>query len=790
MVEENKELMNRKKPTDLKKGIVLYKTNKYQTPITAALKDELDQEIYANVIEFIQTVKFVELLVSPDRPTIKDLKKDKKKRAIIDIANPHILTNMDFFIKDRLHYEKYGYYTAAKFSRDPNSAYRKYWDEQERRSLEGYTRPDGEWISGYLYFYWNFSRILVTEEKGEIIKGNDKVKSDRIEMFPDLWEIDYFYFHYINQAEQVGDYAVLLKCRGVGASFKSASMTVRNFFLIRKSKSYVTASFDGYLYEDGIMNKVQDMEAFMQHNTAYRKRKITSNISAYKSGYKDKAANNAQAGYLSEIIGLNTKEPNNIRGKRGKLVIHEEGGSNRRLIDCWRIVNRSLNDRGNVFGLQLAQGTGGDEQSDFIGLTQLFFKPKAFGIYRIRNVFDKKALNQQCGFFIGDYMNRPRSYNSDGVSDIVKNLITIFTERKDVERELDDPDEIARRKAESAITPLEAITIMSDNVFPKEAAKQCIADLSGDYEERTKGFHYCRFTRSNSDASTGKVKLVHSGDYFPILEYPYTGKQGHKAAVTIKKMPAVFDDGSIPHFRYIMGIDTLDDDDTTGSLFSWQIMDLWTDDIVAWYIGRHVMIEEDYDIALNACILFNATANYESNFKGLYAHFKNRNALRYLADTPGILAEKNLIKGKGTRLGNASKGTRATAPINAWGRRLQAAWMRKQHIYYEDKTGIETVDDIEYLREVSMFDPLGNYDKVSSGNMLFIYREDLVKVVEANRFSEGEKYDYNDDDFFDDVRTAKITASIKELDTTGGEAVMPSIPISSAYDLFESLDEF
>lgn len=746
---------------------VLIETNEFQTPITQELKDSMDPEVYGNLIEFIHSVKFVERLTAHDRKRVKDLKKDKKGRRIINIEDPHILEDMEYFIKDRLHFEKYGYYTAAKFSRNPNSEYIKYWDEQQERSLHGYQRKDGEWIPGYLYFYWNFAPILITSEIGEITEGSSKVRSDRVEKFGDVWEIDYFYFHYIEKAEEAGDYAVLLKCRGVGASFKSASMAVRNFFLIQKSKSYVTASFDGYLYEDGLMNKVQDMEAFMQINTAFKKKKITSSLTAYKSGYKDKANNNTPVGYLSEIIGRNTKEPNNVRGKRGKLVIHEEAGSHRRIIDTWRIVDRSLNDRGNVFGLQLAQGTGGDEQSDFIGLTNLFFKPKSYGIYRLINVFDKKSTNQTCGFFMGDYMNRPRSYNSDGVTDVIKNLIHIFEERKSLEIELDDPDEIARRKAESAITPLEAITVMVDNVFPKEAAKECIAELSGDYEERTQGFHYCRLKRIGE-----KVSLVHSSDYFPIVEYPYMGKQGHRAAITIKKMPVKFKDGDIPSFRYIIGIDTLDDDDTTGSLFALQVMDLWTDDIVAWYLGRHVMIEEDYDIALDLCILYNATANYESNFKGLYAHFKRMKALRYLSDTPSILAEKELIKGKGSRVGNASKGTRATAPINAWGRRLQAAWMRKEHTYYTDKRGIDTVDDIEYLREVSMFDPLGNYDKISAGNMLFIYREDLVRVVEANKFKENVDDDYNTDDFF------------------GPDTPYPSSPIAPVESLSESLDEF
>ena len=1105
---------------------VLYDTNKYQTPITRQLKEELDPEVFANLMEFINSVHFVKRLVAKDRPTVKEMPKDKRGRVIVDFTNPHILEDMEYFIQDRIRFEKYGYYTAAKFSKNPNSDYIRYWDEQMRRSLEGYVnKKTGEWIPGYLYFYWNYGIILKTKETGDIVNG--KVRSDRIEAFPDIWEIDYFYFHYLEQAESAGEYAALLKCRGMGASFKSASMAIRNFFLIKKSKTFLTASFDGYLFEDGIVTKFVDMETFMQTNTAFKKRKLISKPSHYKSGYKDKAKNNAHAGFLSEMMTVNTKDPNSIRGKRGKLIIHEEFGSNRRGLDAWRIADRSLNDRGNVFGMQLGQGcvckgtdvmlssgevipveeitkedkivgydgvttvgqsisyikpvaikdcveitlyggdklecstdhpllqlventskgayratfveaqtlkkglkiavpdkigkfgdikeddsrllgllvgdgsyghgitpeiytdtkavseyissnyntslknkflqkngreftsyrvkgitsklkslgiqgqtkdnkrfpdnihlwdkkstadfiagyydadgnvkyrkdkdvvivvlssavyellysmrlllqkfgihssivkekrntkpskgyegqknhiwrlyinnqydvrlfyenfkllskhkqrvlkkitkihkdrnnskivksayfkkgslnkgqffegktdmtnlrykivksikyigkkdvynltasgthtyianglithnTGGDDQADFFSLTQIFFKPKSFNVHAIPNVFDKNSMTSTSGFFMGDYMNKPRSYNKNGVTDVVKTLISIFKDRKQYESELDDPDEIAKKKAETAITPLEAITVMQDSVFPKDLAKQAIADLSANYEERTKGFHICRLRRIGD-----KVSLIHSSEYFPILEYPYTGKQSHKAAVVIKSMPARLSDETIPAMRYIIGVDTLEDDDTSGSLFSVQVMDLWKDDIVAWYLGRHVMISEDYDIVLNLCLLYNATCNYENNLKGLYAHFRNHNALRYLADTPDILLDKGYTKTKG-RIGNSSKGTRATGPVNAWGRRLQAEWMRKPHNYYTDKLGIETIDDIEYLREIHMFDPFGNFDKISSGNMLFIYREDLVKITESSKFDNQQTNDdYNSDDFFDD----------------------------------------
>ena len=651
-------------------------------------------------------------------------------------------------LKDRINFNKYGYYTSARFSRNPNSDFIKYWDEQKRRSIEGYVREsDGEWIPGYLYWYWNFSTMMITEAaKDSEMSSEDTRRADRVEGFPDIWEADYFFFHYIEKGEESGKYGVLLKSRGVGASFKGGSMSNRNFFLLKKSKTFILAASDGYLYDDGLMTKIADSESFVQRNTAYRKRKLHSTIKGYKSGYKDKANNNSEAGYLSEMTPVNVKNPDSSRGKRGKLIIYEEAGSNKHLIKAWGITDKSLNDRGYVFGYQLAMGTGGDETADFKGLTTLFYKPAGYGILSIRNVFDKNA-NGTSGYFIGEYMNRPESYDENGTTDIIKNLISIFKFRDKLRREIDDADVIAQKKAEGAITPLEAIVVMTGSVFPKESAKMRAAHLLGEYEDLKERLITCRLHRTGET-----VVPVYSNDYQPINEYPYTGKNPDKGALVLKNLPATGKDGEVPSLRYAIGIDTLDDDDEDPdgkSLFSFQIMDLWTDTIIGWYLARHQIVDNDYEQALSAAIYFNATVNYENNLKGLYGYFNTRYALSYLCDTPQILLDKGILKGKPT-LGNKGKGTRATGPVNAWGRRLQADWMRRQHMMDPQITGMDTIDDIEYLREVQMWDPFGNYDKVSAGNMLFILREDLMTVLDGNRHEDDSSSDEYSDPFFDE----------------------------------------
>ena len=74
---------------------VLIPTNKYQTPVTESLLKDLPQEIQDQYLDFLQNVPYIRSLISKDRPRACDLPRDEQGRIIVDIANPHILENMD-----------------------------------------------------------------------------------------------------------------------------------------------------------------------------------------------------------------------------------------------------------------------------------------------------------------------------------------------------------------------------------------------------------------------------------------------------------------------------------------------------------------------------------------------------------------------------------------------------------------------------------------------------------------------------------------------------------------------
>ena len=76
---------------------ILIETNKYQTPITEELLSKYPDEVVEQFMEFIETVPLIKSLISPSRPKIEDLPRDNYGRAIIDLSNPPIFENADYF---------------------------------------------------------------------------------------------------------------------------------------------------------------------------------------------------------------------------------------------------------------------------------------------------------------------------------------------------------------------------------------------------------------------------------------------------------------------------------------------------------------------------------------------------------------------------------------------------------------------------------------------------------------------------------------------------------------------
>ena len=399
--------------------------------------------------------------------------------------------NADKFRQPAVCFQTNGYYTAIPRG---TTEYRKFWDEEYRRCLFGHTAEDGDYITGYFYFYLNYCPILLTiKEKTKMSNGQYRESIRRIRDFPRFYDYDRAYFDAIDEAERTGKHLVVIKKRGAGYSFKAASMLCRNFFLIPDSKSYAIASENEFLIKDGVLTKAWDIMDWINEHTPWSKKcqKIDQKMHKRASIVINKDGVQTEIGYKSEVIGISLKnDPQKARGKRGKLIIWEEAGKFPNLKAAWQIARPSVEDSGVAFGLMIAYGTGGSDDADYTGLKDLYYEPKAYNALAISNDWDEENYGGECGFFVPEYYNVTDVYNGDdpdyigqpfmdqnGNSNIFLSKKYAVEERKKIVDNASDRTAIDRYICEHPFTPAEATLNIKGNIFPKADLIRHLANI-------------------------------------------------------------------------------------------------------------------------------------------------------------------------------------------------------------------------------------------------------------------------------------------------------------------------
>lgn len=723
----------------------MIEVNKYQTPLTDELLDTLPDEVRDQLFDIINNVEFVKRLISPSRGYAKDRPRDESGKIIVDLANPHILENMDYFRPTALHYEKYGTLTNLRPNANPNSAYGKWVREEKRRCWEGYVREsDGEWVTGYMYWFLNYSPIMLSK----IRKGSKR--ADRIEALPECWEGIYWRFHCMDQASnggiynnfQGGQHMAELASRGKGKSYSLASILNHIFVLgeneeaHEKVKGIVTAYQKEYLTKDGVLNKFVDMANFCASNTQFPRKRLKNSLQemTWIMGYKD-AELDIEKGTQNTVLGVSSKDDESkLRGKRAAKILIEEFGTFPRLTDLYNVLLPSVQEGDIVFGQIYMLGTAGDNESDFAGAQEIMYNPKGYNMYALPNVFDK--FNQgrpYFVFFFPGYINRKGCYNHDGVSDVIKALIEILLNRYRVKYNSTDPNTIIKTIAEVPITPAEAIVKTGVNMFPVADLTERLGQLDSN-------------PREYDDVYTGDLTLNNSGivefrptSNMPIREFPHKDNK-IEGAFEIFQMPEIDKrTGKAYNARYILGCDPYDDDESnTMSLGSVWVLDLWTDKIVAEYTGRPPFADDFFEKVRRLCLFYNGRMNYENNKKGLFAYFSRMNCTYLLTDQLEFLKDKQMIKDTG--YGNKAKGTNATEAINAFARNRLRAWLLKPTTVIQVVDGEETEVDIPnlftlrsraFIKELINYNSAGNFDRISAAGMLMLLREDRIILYQG-----------------------------------------------------------
>lgn len=614
----------------------------------------------------------------------------------------------------------------------------KFWDEERDRCINGYTADDGDFISGYNYFYLNYcpiSRIVnhITTDK----LGNTVVKRVNEVSFPDFWDYDYYYFNAVQEAEEVGKHLCLLKSRRKGFSYKGGAMACRNYYLIPNSKTFIYASNKQYLTDDGILTKAWDYMDFIDKNTAWGKKRSVNTQMRRRAGFytKDDYGNVIEMGYKSEIIGVTLKDnPDVVRGKKANLILFEEGGSFSELGAAWQIARPSVEVDGIAFGTMIVWGTGGTEGSAFETMKDMFYNPDGYNCLGFDNIWDETATTNKCGFFVPQYTNLDirdkegkRMYmDEDGNTFRKKSLEHILAERQIVISNATSNAAVDRYVAERPITPAEAMLEFNGNIFPKKELQEQLSLL-----RTNKKLQNHKQVGDLIQQPDGTIKWIikKTGD---ITHYPLRTKRDETTGALIGDDPT----GSIVIWEhpnkdaspglYIAGIDSYDYDESSttslGSCFIYkriQSIEQYSDIIVAEYTGRPKSAEEFYENVRKLLLYYNARAMYENQNKGIFVYFTNKHCDYLLADQPDII--NDIVSNSKV---NRKKGCHMNKQIKQWGEGLIKDWLNDENSV--GKKNLYNIMSEPLLEELIAYNDNGNFDRcLTKGTLITTNKGDI-----------------------------------------------------------------
>lgn len=709
---------------------VIISTNEYQTPITDTLLDQYPEEVKEQFMEYISTIPFIQNLISPSRPKIQDLPRDEQGRAIVDITNPPIFEDANYFRQAALYFLSEGTYTKLKPNSNPNSEYRKFWDREIDRCYNGLLREsDGMWIPGYMYWFLNYCPMMVNEYK----RGNKK--AIRKEGFGYFFEGIWWRYLYLNKARENGHHAVELAKRGCGKSYSLATIMSKNL-IIGESKetnkrniTVLTAYQKEYLKDDkdGTLSKFVPILSHLAKYTPFPRLmlKQSSNEMTWQMGYKDEYGRSR--GSLNQVIGVSAKDDSDkLRGKRG-WILYEEFGNFSGLLELYDVTRKSVEDGDYTFACQYLIGTANNKEANFQSAKTLLYAPKSYNIQDLQNVYDKKGQGKDVfGFFFPAYINRAGCYNKDGISDVVLALLELLSNRYKAKYGA-DPTSVLRVIAEDPITPAEAIIKVKDAFFNVQALNERAQQLDTNphlYDDIYIGELFFN--------SSGQVEFKPTSAV-PIRKYPVDNDT--RGALEIYAMPEKDITGRVFDNRYIIGLDPVDNDIAeSSSLYSCFVFDLFTDNIVAEFTGRNPYADDNFEITRKLCLFYNARCLYESNKKGCFAYFQTMKSTHLLAETPEYLRDKQMIKYKG--FGSNAYGVNASAAINNYANGLLKDWLNKLvsvTVKREDGTEdlilipiLYTLKTRALIEEAIQFSPEINVDRIRAMGMVMIYRQEFI----------------------------------------------------------------
>lgn len=560
-----------------------------------------------------------------------------------------------------------------------------------------------------------------------------------------------------NQAKNIID----IEARGGGKSYFGSCCIGHNFITdgatdyddyllkLKEDQRYSSETLVGAIdakYSKDLLSKFKfgydEMPGSIEHNGVmypsplYKNYKGSLEPSKYWEAVSQvKVGNNwIERGSRSKIHHRTFADnPFAANGTRPGLSFIDEIGFMGNLIHSLGALKECTADGANKFGTIWMFGTGGDMSGGAtLAAKAVFDDPEAYDCLAFPDEYEGRA--NKIGYFVPATKTLNQYKNSEGVSDMHKAEEFLLSQR-DKAKKSRRVENINNELQNRPLVPSEAFLAIGGNTFPVAELKDRLSEIEGNPEKHIDSNWVGILSYREALDS---YELEPKDDIFPIRDFPLKDNKNADGAIEIFEKPQRNANGTVLRGVYIAGIDPYDDDfsstDSLGSIF---IYNRLTRRIVAEYTGRPGNSAKDfYEHCRKLLMYYNAIALYESDKKGIFAHFEQHKCLYLLAETPSQLRDTETFR-EGS---NKSRGVNGTTKVNNWARELIKAWLKETLASNANLYNLHRIKSVGLLKELITWNPDANFDRVSALGMCMILDETMYKEVEQTTKQRAETF--------------------------------------------------
>jgi hypothetical protein len=258
-------------------------------------------------------------------------------------------------------------------------AYDDFWDEQDRRCVEGY-EPfiDGihyPRITGPHYFYLNMVQIMM---KKVGVKGKKRLD------YPYYRVLDHLLFLEIEKAELIGYGIVIGKARRMGLSYIGDCMTMHSLLFFLDNEVAIGAGKKDKALElyEKVKKSFENLRD--EYKVSYRS-KQTANGAELKLAYKvteNKVSKDEGIGSKLTVKTFHS-DPSAFEGGSYSFFIFEEIGIQDNLIKSYKASEPCFLDGATQLGVPLLYGTGGEVDKGSRDMKIIYDNPAAYNLKKL-----------------------------------------------------------------------------------------------------------------------------------------------------------------------------------------------------------------------------------------------------------------------------------------------------------------------------------------------------------------------------------------------------------------------